>query len=128
MHTEWNATLDAFCGVGGATARLDGASGRAGGAMRVVDACVAGAAACRWAAEAGACACVLCGVGSTNKTDVCIEGTGLCIDQTKHKMPKNLRAASCCVMNARARVSSVAERTCAGRRPDIMSSAFCAVE
>eukprot|EP00965_Chrysotila_dentata_P129741 4288841-Pleurochrysis_carterae.AAC.1 len=101
---------DAFCGFGGATARLDGASGRAGGAMRGVDECAAGAAAGGWAADAGACACALCGVDSTDKTNVCIEGTRLCIDQTRHKMQTKLRAASCRVMNARARVSSGAGR------------------
>eukprot|EP00965_Chrysotila_dentata_P261716 6214349-Pleurochrysis_carterae.AAC.3 len=98
-----------------AVARLSGESGEAGDAVRGVDACAADAAAGEWAADASACACVLCGVCSTDETDVCIEGTGLCIDQTRHKMQTNLRAALCRVMNARARVKSVAERTCAGR-------------
>eukprot|EP00965_Chrysotila_dentata_P115002 3801462-Pleurochrysis_carterae.AAC.1 len=78
--------------------------------MREVDACAAGAVAGGLAADAGACACVLFGVDSTDKTE------------TRHKMQTNLRAASCREMNARARVSSVAGRTCAGRWLDIRSS------
>eukprot|EP00965_Chrysotila_dentata_P028102 934631-Pleurochrysis_carterae.AAC.1 len=46
------------CICGGSA--CSGESGEAGDAMRGVDACAAGTAAGKWAADAGACACVLC--------------------------------------------------------------------
>eukprot|EP00965_Chrysotila_dentata_P053486 1775113-Pleurochrysis_carterae.AAC.1 len=130
VRTESNAKADVLCDIGGAAARLSGESGEKGG-MRGKDARAASATASAagwWAADADACAYVLCGVDSTDERDVCVDGTGLCIDQTRHKMQTNLRAAPCRVINARVRVKSVAERTCAGRWPDNMLFVSCAVE
>eukprot|EP00965_Chrysotila_dentata_P185707 6130813-Pleurochrysis_carterae.AAC.1 len=120
--------MDALCDIGGAAARLSGESGETGGAMRGKDACAASATAGWWTADSGTCAYVLCGVDSTGETDVCVDGTDLYIDQTRHKMQTSLRAAPCRVMNARARVKSLAEwTTCAERWPDVLSFVSCAV-